>query len=176
MKVTKIVFLVLALVLPVLIFIFLKFFGKNQFDVAPLFMEGVELVDGCLHQSTGQYKVPAPILEGMFWTGGDSLILFYFPENEPQSSITRIKEAFGPSEVPIVEISTTTVSSQKTTKFVQVQEDSLLLWKKCYLFISKPYDLILVDHQRRIRGFYQSTDREEVDRLLMEASIILKKY
>jgi hypothetical protein len=38
----KIIYLLIALCLPALIFVFLKFFGKNQFDIPVYFKDGVE--------------------------------------------------------------------------------------------------------------------------------------
>jgi hypothetical protein len=34
----------------------------------------------------------------------------------------------------------------------------------------------IVDNQNRIRGYYDATDRDEVDRLIVEIKIILKQY
>ena len=39
MKQKKTVFLFLALILPICIFLFLKFFGKNEFAVEPLYVD-----------------------------------------------------------------------------------------------------------------------------------------
>lgn len=182
MKLTKIVYLVLALALPVSVFLFLKFFGKNQFDVEPFFKDGVSTVDaGCPQPPPGEYRVPVEILEQMSWSGKDSLTLYYFPEHrdKSQSQFVRIGENFNPSEVNVIEVLSSSVdmdSIPSSIKSVRVQGDSLSVWRRCYLFLSNPNDLALVDNQRRIRGYYQLNDREEIDRLLMEAMIILKKY
>jgi hypothetical protein len=49
------------------------------------------------------------------------------------------------------------------------------VWSRCYLFNTEQKPLLLVDQQGKIRGHYFNT-REDVDRLLTEATIILKKY
>ncbi len=36
--------------------------------------------------------------------------------------------------------------------------------------------MILIDKEKRIRGFYDGTNREEVDRLIVEMKILLKSY
>lgn len=36
--------------------------------------------------------------------------------------------------------------------------------------------IILVDQQKRIRGYYDGTDREEIDRLITEINILLDEY
>jgi len=51
-----------------------------------------------------------------------------------------------------------------------------LFWKNCVLFLKGPADMVVVDRRGRLRGQYILADREEVDRLLTEVSIILKRY
>ncbi|GIV36137.1 MAG: hypothetical protein KatS3mg032_0516 [Cyclobacteriaceae bacterium] len=53
--------------------------------------------------------------------------------------------------------------------------DSISYYVECYLFVPEQKDKILVDKAGRIRGYY-GTSREEIDKLIMEASIMLKKY
>jgi protein SCO1/2 len=36
--------------------------------------------------------------------------------------------------------------------------------------------LVLVDKERRIRGYYNGTDEKEVDRLILETKILLHEY
>jgi hypothetical protein len=48
--------------------------------------------------------------------------------------------------------------------------------KKCVFLLKEPFDLVMVDRAGVIRGQYTSNDREEVDRLIMEITIILKRY
>jgi len=46
----------------------------------------------------------------------------------------------------------------------------------CDLLLQKPLSIVLVDDQRRIRGYYDPQHRDEVDRLIVEMKILLKKY
>jgi hypothetical protein len=39
-----------------------------------------------------------------------------------------------------------------------------------------PRQAVLIDSQRRIRGFYDLRNRDEVDRLRVELKILLEKY
>jgi hypothetical protein len=48
--------------------------------------------------------------------------------------------------------------------------------KRCVFFLSDVQDLVLVDATGVIRGQYLSTDRDEMDRLITEIAIILKRY
>ncbi|NJM25917.1 MAG: hypothetical protein HC859_10980, partial [Bacteroidia bacterium] len=52
----KKIILVIALIMPVGIFVFLKIFGKNEFAVAPLYRSGaIDVPDGCAGTT---YQVP----------------------------------------------------------------------------------------------------------------------
>lgn len=177
----KIVYLVLALALPVSIFLFLKIFGKNQFEVEPFFKEGVVNVpEGCQQPPSGEYRVPIEILEQMAWTTNDALALYYFPESGSinKSPFVRIRENFMSTEIQIIEIINLSgvPDSISSSNIVRIPDTELTAMKNCYFFLTKPNDLVLVDNQRQIRGIYQLSNREEIDRLLMEASILLKEY
>lgn len=164
MKGVKLILLILALALPVLIFVFLKFFGKNEFQVEPLFAEGPPVVSGCPEFPQGQYYIPAELVAGLGGSTVDSLTLIVVGSDGQRNAFEdRLREGFTPTEVKIASVS-------------GISADSLKQLRMCYFFMNEPYDLLLVDKQRRIRGIYQAENREEIDRLLVEARIILKKY
>lgn len=164
MKGIKLILLILALALPVLIFVFLKFFGKNEFNVEPLFAEGPPSVSGCPESPAGQYYLPTELLIGSGWSTTDSLTLILVGSDPKRNAFEdRLRENF-------------TVTEMKITSISGISADSLQQIRTCYFFMNEPYNLLLVDKQRRIRGIYQAENREEIDRLLVEAKIILKKY
>ncbi len=178
MKVIKLILLLLALALPVLIFMFLKFFGKNEFAVEPLYQDGPPAVEGCVQPPNGPFAIKVELLRGLGWSEKDSLTLVYVAKQSGGSEAWgRIRENFTPVELPILKITATGLNdSTLTEEFVQVPSDSIQTLKKCFLFLHEPYNLLLVDSRRRIRGHYPLDNREEIDRLIMEAEIILKKY
>lgn len=179
MKVLKLILLLLALALPVLIFMFLKFFGKNEFAVEPLYQEGAPVVEGCVQPPQGAYTIQTELLSNLGWSEQDSLTLFYVANQSTGAEAWgRIRENFTPEELPIVKIAAagTLKDSALNEVFVHVPSDSLQTLKRCFLFLQEPYDLLLVDSKRRIRGHYPLNNREEIDRLIMEIEIILKKY
>ena len=164
MKGIKLILLILALALPVLIFVFLKFFGKNEFNVEPLFAEGPPAVSGCPESVSSQYYLSAELLTGSGWSTADSLTLIMVGNDRQRNAFEdRLREDFTATEIKITSIS-------------GISADSLQELRTCHFFMNEPYDLLLVDKQRRIRGIYQAENREEIDRLLVEARIILKKY
>ncbi len=159
----KSIFLFLALILPVLIFIFLKFFGKNEFAVKPLFTESdSEIPEGCFPVSF-PYHVSDSVLRQLDLRE-DSLVLVLFgePNEEAKIQINRIMEEISKDGIRMIRF--------------PVLAGKVMQWKKCVFFLKEPFDLVMVDRTGLIRGQYTSDDREEVDRLLMEITIMLKKY
>jgi len=159
----KTIFLFLALVFPILIFVFLKFFGKNEFAVKPLFTEvNSEIPEGCLPISF-PYHVSDSVLHQLNLKE-DSLVLVLFgePNEDAKIQINRIMDEISLDGIQMV---------RYPSLGAKVSQ-----WKKCVFLLKDPFDLVLVDKRGLIRGQYTSSDREEVDRLLMEITIILKKY
>ncbi len=181
MKGTKIIYLLLALALPVFVFLFLKYFGQNQFNVEPLFTaslpEGVH--PECDHAYELPYSIPEHILQDMEWSSSDSLTLFYFTSvKSSAAALNQIQEEHLSAEVHVVELREDSRKPEllDSLGLKTPEERSEAYVKKCFLFMDEPNNLLLVDNQRRIRGIYQVENRDEVDRLLLELKIILKKY
>lgn len=158
----KSIFLFLALLLPVCIFLFLKFFGKNEFSVAPLYSNAYpENIDECENKITLPYVIPDSI-KLSFDVQSDSLSLIYFGDLRENSEVQlkRVNNDFKDAVMLHV---------------VSPSEESLKL-KKCVFFLKDPFDLVLIDPAGIIRGQYIAADREEIDRLLTELTILLKRY
>jgi hypothetical protein len=157
MKIRKLILLSLALLLPVCIFLFLKFFGKNQFDVPVLYDHGVtEKPVDC----NGEYDSPYYLADSIFRTISTEKVPAYVINFSPEQKVVadRVMEEFSAADVKII------------------SPDFSDEVKKCGLLLKKPYDVVLVDDKKQIRGYYVADKREEIDRLLIELSIILKKY
>lgn len=159
----KVVFLFLALILPVCIFLFLKFFGKNEFSVQPLFVDVYpEIREGCQAIQALPYHIPDSIKAQLPFES-DSLVIVYTGEttNESSNQLRRIETEF--MQFPVVILKLPNV-------------DKTRYWKNCIFFLQNPFDLVLLDSKGMIRGQYESAKREEMDRLSTELSIILKQY
>lgn len=150
----KIVLLFLALILPGLIYVFLKTFGSNKFDVPILYQSGeIEIVPGCRPVST-PYFAPTAYFEGLIDQLHDSLFLIYITKGEEGSRLKRIEIDASEYNVPLL---TVPFSPQV----------------KCDFLLFENWNMVLLDVQGRIRGQYDSYDREELDRLYTELDIIL---
>jgi hypothetical protein len=157
MNIKKTILLSLALLLPVAVFLFLKFFGKNEFDVPAFYQEEKPVVtEDCSYSYAIPYLIPDSVMLRVKKDEKKSLYLVHFssPEN-----LSRVVESYG--------------------RDIDVVADPRLndsLTRKCIFLMNASQDVILIDSQRRIRGYYTSKDREEIDRLLLELDILLKKY
>ena len=96
----KFIFLLLALIVPLLVFSFLKFFGKNEFVVEPLYQTAEsKLPIGCLG-----IKIPYVIPDSVysFLKQGyetDSLLIILYESrakdlNASQAQLIRLQESF----------------------------------------------------------------------------------
>lgn len=161
----KVFFLLLALIVPVLVFTFLKFFGKNEFVVEPLYQTGEPKIPA----ECQAIKVPYFISDSVysFLKQGhelDSLLIILYESrakdlNASNAQIMRIQESFQ-------------LNNGVGLKRISMAEKSI----ECSLLLHSSLDLVLVDANKRIRGQYNSNDRDEVDRLMTELDIILKRY
>lgn len=154
----KILYLFLALLLPALIFVFLKYFGKNEFDIPVYYQEGVnESSSDCHLTSTGQYLVPDSLLTKWNWEHA-SILASFAPEKENKELRQRLNEA-----------------GLEDVQMVLLKDDGSKI-KECFLLMKEPWDAVLIDTERRIRGYYKLGNRDEMDRLDVELKILLKRY
>ncbi len=169
MRGKKIIYLILALILPVFVFLFLKFFGRNEFDVQPLFQEPIKVEEAC----SGEYKFPYVIPDSLstqlkineydltiipvLLNGDDS-------QEEISNQVKRIEEEFSTASFQI-----------KWLEESEVDID-LRVMKTCVLLMPENTSIVLIDRAGRIRGQYDGASLDEMDRLIVEMKIILKRY
>jgi len=175
-KVIKWSFLFLLIALPVSIYVFLQAFGVNKFTIPIYHEDGItDIVSGC-NQSLGQHLV-APFI------GNDStssknvnrIVIYNIGEVDEAQALDKSNNLLMLEEKLVV---WNTVVYQNLTN----KTDELVKFAKCGLILRnievigdyiKNDTLVLVDAQRRIRGYYGVLDRVEVDRLITEVNILL---
>jgi hypothetical protein len=166
MKIRKGLYLVLALVLPVGVFLFLKFFGKNQFDVPQMFQEEIAINSDCRSEYSFPYVIPDSIAKEFQVEEMNKLTLIVFVEDNLIDVINkqhnRIMEEFANDPVVITDIDAGDANSS--------------LLRNCIFLMPEESDVVLVDFEKRIRGQYDVASLEEMDRLIVEMKIILKRY
>ena len=160
----KIIFLFLALLFPVAIFIFLKLFGQNEFQVPVLHEQGtISSPADCPFEYTTPYRVADTVLASLNLNTNDSLFVFCF-DPALNTVMDRVSEKFGAAPVRLIAPS-------------GLPDDTdLQRLRKCILLMEPGSSIALLDHRRRIRGYYDGSDRDETDRLMVEIQIILKQY
>lgn len=152
----KIVLLFLALLLPGLIFVFLKKFGKNEFAIPVYFENNVDsLNQACGTHYLQPYRIADSILENLVWQRKGATLLTI---DAGPRDLNRITDRFGPGELQIIGL------PEKSN------------WRSCVFMIKPSSNAVLMDGERRIRGYYSTHSRKEIDRLGLELEILLKKY
>jgi hypothetical protein len=171
----KWIVLTAALVIPVVVLLFLKIFGKNEFEVKPLFEDSIPARPAyCPAEVQIPYKLPSAVLTRFGLVGEAPLVLYYIGK-PGRNFLQRLSGAFSEKEVKLVVIADDNTESVPASSRIVMPKDSILFYNTCYFFLPEQKYAVLVDSTARIRGYYGST-REETDKLLMEVSIILKKY
>ena len=160
---SKVLFLFLALLLPVCIFIFLRIFGKNEFNVEPLFSNSPPAVSNECQTVGVPYYLPDSI-KSLLPFGNDSLVVIAFDGNGDSKALNQLTRLKG--EIANLPVGFLTLPGTERHLF----------WKRCLFFLHEPQDVVTVDAKGQIRGQYTSADREDIDRLLTELTIILKRY
>lgn len=158
-------YLAIALFLPVFIFMFLRFFGKNQFDIPVYFQNGVaDIAKECGGDYTKPYHVPDSVM-GLARQEESTRATLIVLDSSSQltTNLKRLWNDFEKDEVAILNLEN--YSSHRLAK-----------WKQCVLMAEESWTVVLVDDDKRIRGYYNPVSLEETDRMLVELKILLKKY
>lgn len=157
-------YLFLALLLPGLVFVFLKYFGSNRFDIPVYYTDSVKAPQGCNVIINAPYILPDSV-----WK--------YFPERKVANVI-----AVTVSEEDVKEVSdalrkefgdNVTVRSMDQLSLVEATRSR---WAMCVFLAEDPKTTVLFDNQGRIRGYYDIRSLDEVDRLRVELKILLEQY
>jgi len=194
----KLIILFITIALPVAIFLFLKHYGENRFDIPIYYQEENTVTDADCGLISFPYIVPR------FETfTPDSLILpkieladinlFSILPNEKVirktlNQIDRLTATFShQSQVKFFLLKICDIKLPSLEKYENILDhQGIFNFVKCGLLVPAYFDItnetkhfttgyaVLVDKDRRIRGYYEISDREEVDRIISEIDILLK--
>lgn len=166
----KLFYLFLALLLPGLAFVFLKYAGKNEFNVPVYYGEGVQNPPkDCNRDYTVPYLIPDAILRATSDNNQEVHILV-FPMKDMEavsvnSLMEKVQDEFGSEAVWL-----------KDARNFMTDSLTYAELKNCIFLIGDPWQAVAFDRKGQIRGYYDIRLREEVDRLRVELKILLKKY
>ncbi len=162
----KLLYLFLALLLPGLVFVFLKYQGSNRFDIPVYYEKGIaELPGFCTTPPPGPYHVDDSVWSHL--NGGKkraNVIIFPTPTLDIQNIARSIGGEIG--------------EDASFTDGATLSSDSLtrVRWSKCAFLMTSPRQTVLLDDQGKIRGYYDLHLRDESDRLRVELKILLEQY
>jgi len=195
----KTIFLILTLAIPVSIFLFLKIFGNNEFEVPVFFEEGIP---DCANSSK-PHQVPLEQLSSTNGTiGAESLdgYLIFGSLSEDDSlnlnnqiiQLVRIQDAFyeigAPTFVFLGGDETNETVIRRKLEETGLNSENYLIgfmnvedrtdFMKCGLGLSDLDEngkLVLVDPDRRVRGNYDGLDIDQTEQLILELKILRKQ-
>lgn len=183
----KLLLLCLALLMPVFVYLFLKTFGKNEFDVPVLFTDSVTTPVECTQFTyTVPYVIPDSVLQLISWNEHDSLTIIVFEDedkanqNERNVHITRVFTAFKTEPLHVVRILLNAdIAGTKTHRLTTLglAEEDFLHLRACVFLVNREQDAVIIDRHKRIRGQYNLLKREDADRMILEEmNILFEKY
>jgi hypothetical protein len=160
----KSIYLLLALILPIGVFIFLRLFGKNEFTIPIYYEHGVtDIQPSCSYTYQVPYTIPDSIMQQIEGAADNSVVLLVADTSSVVDvGLKRLQEEFESTDFQIV--------------YPSGEHASWDHWYACFFFLKRPWSAVLIDSEKRIRGYYAPNSREEVDRLIVEMKILLKKY
>ncbi len=194
----KILILMAILLLPAGIYTFLKIFGHNEFDL-PIYSEikGNGEHDLNIFRFDGFYDIEGQKVD--LNSFDEKIIVMEFvssvkEQNEQDHQIRRISDIFRDEEsVRIFRVFVNgDFTGANSMKFIDQSERNISIlftdhneMNQMMQSIMPSGDssgstigynkMILLDHEHRIRGSYLINDFEEIDRLILEVKILLKK-
>ncbi|MBL3655429.1 hypothetical protein [Fulvivirga sediminis] len=163
----KITFLIITLAIPVFIFLFLKMFGKNEFDI-PLYYQDEGSISTC-----DKAKSPFYLSDSLFVEGKGQLAFLFengiSDKTELTNQINRLKDSFKEQMPNFVVYANAPLELEDTE--ITVVKNEFMSFIQCGYLTDQSNQYVLVDSQRRIRGYY-GTDLDEQDRLIVELKIL----
>ena len=167
----KISVLALTLLIPVLIYVFLKSFGTNTYEVPEYYQEGV-VSEFCGFNTTEPYQLTI-----------EKSSLFYAHTNKNKHLQFVVKEVvriLDKSDVKIVglyDLNEEKLSQPSGVEYLGLLPNEFVDYLSCKLLVytqdKNVFDyLVLVDKSGIIRGYYLANDYEEYDRMFAELQII----
>lgn len=166
----------MALLLPITIFLFLHFFGNNEFEVPVFYQTATDVPVSCSMAYSFPYKVQSAKVP----LNGITVVLFFSglsadKLNEATSQINRLQAEFGALTPNIIMIRKIEDQLFQTGNELLLGNDDYLKEQRC-VFLAETSQIVLVDGEKQIRGLYVDASLKEIDRLILELKIIFKQY
>lgn len=194
MNKTKAILLFLILVLPVLIYLFLQGFGKNQFAIPVYYESGLQnSQDDCGNDAkNGPYRLAHASIRELLGTNEfeESINVYEIGNrdshqlrNNLYTFLEKYKDRKGVNLISIREEKDIVFSPSRYGAWYRfnLSDSNLLSLGRCILRLDIGSDmkadsgLVLVDKKLQIRGYYDPLKLKEIDRLNTEIYILLSE-
>lgn len=171
----KKVILAATLVLPVLLYVFLEFFGSNNYEVQVYYQDTIPATD-CYPTPEAPYRLDksdAPTLYIALTARNNHL-------ERTGMEAQRAREKYAIEVVGLTDLNEAPVAVPEGIKVSGMLPNRLVDYVGCKLLASTQGSdifnyLILVDGDGHIRGYYFGGDDKEYERLLAEINILLSE-
>jgi protein SCO1/2 len=171
-KIIKIGFLVVTLCIPVAIFTFLKIFGNNKFNVEILYQNGVskEFQDECKIGPSQFYVNTEFIVDS-----GARLKVVAFTTDSSDVTFNNISKRLNEQFDDKISLHLVSTEFKNFKEYVvtTISTNDFEHFVKCNFILQNVDNLVLIDGNNRIRGYYER-DLDEIDRLIVEMKIVLE--
>jgi len=175
---SKIFLLIATLAFPGLVYLFLRTFGVNHYNIPLLYSDGIPL-EGCENKSIPHKVLFPDSLRNQDKTG----TIIYFPAYfslDAKRQLARIRSEF--PMINLMGIATVDSLQNSNDEYLVLTESELSDMINCQLVLgeNKPLrevprnKIVLIDKNLIIRGYYDAQDLEDMDRLSIELEILIK--
>lgn len=194
MNKTKSVFLFLILILPVLLYLFLQGFGKNEFAIPVYYQSGVVLPpEGCQSSISDQaYRLNQTAINELIGVEvpEDNIVVYELGNTDSdqlRNNLYTFLEKYKDNEsvklVSVKKLGDTLFSPSRYTDWTRfnLSDSNLMRLGRCILQLDLNQQfkadsgLVLVDRKQQIRGYYDPLILKEIDRLNTELYILLSE-
>ncbi len=177
-KIQKVIIMISVLLAPIFVFLFLKEFGSNKFELAIYYPEGNPLAE--CDRSDRQLKISN---EQLFTNNSSLPSLFYVPakeQNEYYSDLNNVLSKYPSVGVWAIFIEDRVVAKEGVNWFSLIKQGGFE-FINCVLVLGEDHWLkepitnkyVLIDGQGRIRGYYECDNLDDIERLDVELDILL---
>jgi protein SCO1 len=177
-KTQKVVIMISVLLAPIFVFLFLKKFGANEFELPIYYLEGNPITE--CSGGTQQHKIS---LEAINNYSIKLPVLFYVAsssQNEYYSDLNNVLEKYPKVNIRELSAADDKVSEGDKTS-INLTPENFLHFINCELVLGENKPLttavvnkyVLIDTERRIRGYYLVDNLDEIERLDVELDILL---
>lgn len=178
-KTLKITILFVALLLPVCIFVFLKFFGQNKFDIPVYYQTQEEQNHLSCENITFPYVVDLSRFNEFESVRNNSIIrgkttIVAYLSHDDEESIyfrARLNERLKNEYQLVVfnEYGSDELMGEEVVSLIP--NNGFKLFWRCALLNDDFNKWVLLDKEGRIRGYYEANEKE-IDRLIVEIKIL----